>query len=596
MNWFPTDLYSLENFKKESEQFLAGIEKLDNIALVRTMLLERISSLFNSHNGGKYPPAHELIRMRDCGLALYNLFSERSEALSGFSSVQAVWDISKGIVRNDLTPGFFAELINWIKGVEGRADFQFILKHKEKNGLCGTEKAIQRSKELDIIADSVNERMGLYKDGLSETSQKLRRQRKNAILQSLNGTDRDWSNWKWQIRNVVDHTEKLKKLVDINPNQCGIIETALRNKLPFGVTPYYLSLMDDNPNGDDSAVRAQVFPPEDYVSHMLKNREIGNKSLDFMLESDTSPVDLITRRYPNVVILKPVRTCPQICVYCQRNWEIEQVMAPRSFANKSQIEKAIQWIEDHPAIQEVLVTGGDPFIMPDQKLEFIIQRLCSIKHIDLIRFGSRVLVTLPMRITHVLAQMLGKYRQPGKKEIAIMTHIEHPYEITPDTVEAVDRLNREGISIYNQQVYTFYVSRRFESTLLRILLRRIGINPYYTFMPKGKEETAAYQVPLARILQEQKEETRLVPGLRRTDSAVFNIPGLGKNYLLARQHRDLITVLPDGSRLYEFHPWDMDLASCNTYIHKDIAILDYLNRLADVGERPEEYDSIWYFF
>ncbi len=595
-SWFPENLFSLDRFKQESKGFFEGIEELDDISRVRSTLQQRISALFSSHNGGKYPPAHELIRMRDCALALYNIFSERAEALSGFSSVQAVWDISKGVARNDLAPGFFAELINWIRGIEGRADFQFLFKHKETNGLSGTERAIERSRELDIIADAVKERMSFYGDGLAEASRNKRKKRKKAILHSLKADAGDWSNWKWHIKNVVTDVEKLKALVDVDPDQCRFIETALNSRLPFGVTPYYLSLMDDDSRGDDSAIRAQVFPPEDYVTHMLENRKMGNKSFDFMLESDTSPVELITRRYPNVVILKPVRTCPQICVYCQRNWEIEQVMAPKSFASKSQIDNAINWIEAHPAIREVLVTGGDPFIMPDQKIEFILQRLCRIKHIDLIRFGSRVLVTLPMRVTQRLAEILGNYRKPGEKEIAVMTHIEHPYEITPDTVEAVNRLNRAGISIYNQQVYTFYVSRRFESTLLRVLLRRIGINPYYTFMPKGKDETASYQVPLARILQEQKEEARLVPGLRRTDSAVFNIPGLGKNYLQARQHRDLIAVLPNGCRLYEFHPWDMNLISCSTYLHKDIAILDYLERLAGVGEHPDEYDSIWYYF
>jgi len=389
--------------------------------------------------------------------------------------------------------------------------------------------------------------------------------------------------------------DTLRKLTYIEDYQCSLIDKALRGKLPFGITPHYLSLMENEPNGNDLAIRAQVLPPEDYINHMLSNRESRNHSFDFMLESDTSPIDLITRRYPSIVILKPVLTCPQICVYCQRNWEIEQVMAPHSFATVSEINSAVDWIKNHPAIREVLITGGDPFIMSDNKLESLLQRLADIRHIDLIRIGSRVLVTLPMRITEHLAKMLGKFRELGRRDIAVMTHIEHPYEITPETALAVDRLKRQGISVYNQQVYTFYVSRRFESTSLRMTLRRIGIDPYYTFIPKGKEETNSYRVPLARILQEQKEEARLVPGLRRTDDAVFNIPGLGKNYLQARQHRDLLTVLPDGRRVYEFHPWDMNLASCETYVYKDMAILDYLNRLAEIGENPEDYDSIWFF-
>lgn len=594
-NWPYEKLYNVEVFKSESEELLRGINRCRKIETVRDTLLRRITELYRSPLNGKYPPAHELIRIRDCRLALMSVFSERSETITGFSIVKAIWDIARGLHREDLKPAFYAELINWVRGIEGRADFQFLYEHSENNTMSGREKALVRSDELDSIWEMVDKRLGSYANGLTEKSQLIRDKQRKRILGTIGAEEHDWENWKWQIRNIVKDTDTLRKLTYIEDYQCALIDKALRGKLPFGITPHYLSLMEDEPNENDLAIRAQVLPPEDYINLMLSNRENRNHSFDFMLESDTSPIDLITRRYPSIVILKPVLTCPQICVYCQRNWEIEQVMAPHSFATVSEINSAVDWIKKHPAIREVLITGGDPFIMSDNKLESLLQRLADIRHIDLIRIGSRVLVTLPMRITEHLAKMLGKFREPGRRDIAVMTHIEHSYEITPETALAVDRLKRQGISVYNQQVYTFYVSRRFESTSLRMILRRIGIDPYYTFIPKGKEETNSYRVPLARILQEQKEEARLVPGLRRTDDAVFNIPGLGKNYLQARQHRDLLTVLPDGRRVYEFHPWDMNLASCETYVYKDMAILDYLNRLAEIGENPEDYDSIWFF-
>jgi len=568
--WSYEKLYNIEVFRNESEKLLRGINRCRKIETVRDTLLRRITRLFRSPLNGEYPPAHELIRIRDCRLALMSVFSERSESITGFSLVKAIWDIARGLPREDLKPGFYAELINWVRGIEGRADFHFLFEQSKNNTMSGREKAIARSDELDLIWKVVDKRLGSYANGLIEKSQLIRDKQRKRILRVLGAEEHDWGNWKWHIRNVVKDTDTLRKLTYIEDYQCSLIDKALRGKLPFGITPHYLSLM-------------------------LSNKKNKNHSFDFMLESDTSPIDLITRRYPSIVILKPVLTCPQICVYCQRNWEIEQVMAPHSFASESEINSAVDWIKKHPAIREVLITGGDPFIMSDNKLESLLQRLADIRHIDLIRIGSRVLVTLPMRITEHLAKVLGKFRELGRRDITVMTHIEHPYEITPETALAVDRLKRQGISVYNQQVYTFYVSRRFESALLRMILRRIGIDPYYTFMPKGKEETNSYRVPLARIFQEQKEEARLVPGLRRTDDAVFNIPGLGKNYLQARQHRDLLTVLPDGRRVYEFHPWDMNLVSCETYLYKDMAILDYLNRLAEIGENPEDYDSIWFF-
>ncbi len=594
-NWDYRKLYNVDVFKKESAKLLEGIDRLRSLEEVRETLLGRISQLFRSPSNGAYPPAHQLIRMRDCSVVLHNVFSERSEAISGFNAVQAVWDIAKGKTGEELSPGFYAEMINWVKGIEGRACFQFLFEHKENDQLSGREKAVIRSAELDQIGEMVDHKMESYANGLTQKAVQLRLKQKSRILEKLGADENDWDNWKWHLKNVVNDADSVRNLMEIGDAQYALIKRARKEKLPFGITPYYLSLMEEGAGVNDQAIRAQVFPPEDYVDHMADHRKFGRSSFDFMLESDTSPVDLVTRRYPNVAILKPVMTCPQICVYCQRNWEIEEVMAPHSFAGEAEIETAVDWIRKHPAIKEVLVTGGDPFILPDQRIESLLSRLCEIDHIDCIRIGSRVLVTLPMRITDKLAGILGRFREPGRREIAVMTHIEHPYEVTPDTALAVDRLKRQGIGVYNQQVYTFFTSRRFESTLLRMLLRRVGIDPYYTFMPKGKEETNAYRVPLARILQEQKEEARLVPGLRRTDDAVFNIPGLGKNYLLARQHRDLLTILPDGRRLYEFHPWDMNLVSCDTYLYKDVAILDYLIRLAEAGEAPMEYDSIWFF-
>jgi lysine 2,3-aminomutase len=218
--------------------------------------------------------------------------------------------------------------------------------------------------------------------------------------------------------------------------------------------------------------------------------------------------------------------------------------------------------------------------------------------VERIRIGTRTPVTTPMRITEKLADLLARHRIPGKRQVALVTHIQHPYELTPDTAQAVERLRIRGISVFNQLVYTFFVSRRFEAAFLRRNLSLIGVEPYYTFNTKGKEETLAYRVPIARLLQEQNEESRLLPGLSRTDEAVYNVPGMGKNYLRAYQHRDLIAILPDGSRLYEFHPWEKNISGfmSSTFASEDVPILDYLQRLGDIGEDVSDYETIWYYY
>ncbi|MCK5254508.1 MAG: KamA family radical SAM protein, partial [Deltaproteobacteria bacterium] len=347
---------------------------------------------------------------------------------------------------------------------------------------------------------------------------------------------------------------------------------------------------------NDYAIRAQVIPSIDYIKKLKERKENKESSLDFMLEQDTSPIEGITRRYPMIAILKPIMTCPQICVYCQRNWEITSPNIPSSRITLKDLDKAIKWIEDHKHIMDILVTGGDPLIMNNHSIDELLKKLSGISHIKSIRIASRIPVTVPQRIDDEFINILKKYNIPGKRIIYFVTHFQDSYEISQETLKAVKKLTMNGISVYNQQVFTFSNSRRFESVALRIALKLIGIDPYYTFNMKGKEETERLHVPMARLLQEQKEEARLFSGLERTDEAVYNVPRLGKNYLRAAQHRDLIGILPDGRRVYEFHPWEKQMMLQEIFVMPDVPILSYLEKLDARGEDPLDYESIWYYY
>jgi len=464
--------------------------------------------------------------------------------------------------------------------------------------LKGRAAARKRSADLDRLwAEAVEKKISRYRSGMSDRAIERRRRRKERILKKRGGTEADWVDWRWQVKRFARKLADLEGLVRLCPEEEAGIRAARDKKLPFGVTPYYLSLMDDEDEGRDRTIRAQVFPPLSYVEQLSEARAKGECSLDFMLEGDTSPIDLVTRRYPAIAIFKPFNACPQICVYCQRNWEIDEPMGRDSLATFDKIEAALAWIESHPAIHELLITGGDPLALGDEKLKALLERVAGIESIEAIRIGSRTPVTMPMRISEELADFLGGLRIPGRRQVSLVTHVEHPYEITPELAAAVDRIKKRGISVYNQLVFTFFVSRRFETAALRRWLRKAGIDPYYTFAAKGKEETRPYWTPLARLLQEQKEEARLLPGLSRTDEAVFNVPGMGKTYLRAKQHRDLISILPDGSRVYEFHPWEKNISkTMKTYIGRDLPILEYLERLEEIGEDIADYGTIWYYF
>jgi len=592
-----TARYTRDALLREAAGLLGVVRDCGNLYVARDRLRSRVSQLrFDALSRGDEIHSAELMRVRDCGLAMSTLLSERADALAGFSVALALWDVAGGRARDDLGPGFYAELIHVVRGLMGRAKVRYLAERQVRAGLSGRAAARARSKELDRLWGLVEGQMSRFASGLDPASRSRREARRRKVLEALGGREDDWSDWRWHMRRLATDSDALARLVPLSDEQRRSIDAARAERLPFAVTPYYASLMDVDGEGRDRALRAQVVPPPGYVEHMRQARGGRDGSCDFMLESDTSPVDLVTRRYPGIVILKPFNTCPQICVYCQRNWEIEEAMAPGALAPQAKIDAAITWIARHPAIREVLITGGDPLAMGDERIRRILAAVAAIPHVDLIRIGTRTPVTLPMRLTDTLVSILASFRELGRREVALVTHVEHPYEITVEMAEAVDRLRRAGLSVYNQQVYTFFVSRRFETALLRLLLRRIGVDPYYTFAPKGKEETAAYQVPLARLLQEQKEEARLMPGTRRTDEAVYNVPGLGKNYLRAVQHRDLLSVLPDGSRVYEFHPWEKNVVEQDTYVGTQPPILDYLRRLAAIGENPSDYSSIWYYF
>ncbi|MNW53826.1 hypothetical protein D3C74_314030 [compost metagenome] len=177
-----------------------------------------------------------------------------------------------------------------------------------------------------------------------------------------------------------------------------------------------------------------------------------------------------------------------------------------------------------------------------------------------------------------------------------MTHFQHAYEISNETADIMKLIKKQGIDVYNQQVFTMYNSRRFETCFLRENLKSIGITPYYLFNLKGKEETKDFKVPIARLLQEQKEEARLLPGTVRTDKAVFNVPTLGKNDLNAWQDHDIIMIDRNGSRIYEFYPWEKYSVPVNTFLFRDEPIGAYLSRLEAMGEDIADYQTIWYYF
>ena len=542
--------------------------------------------------------------VRDAVGAFRSLIGPVNEKRTGYSALDCLWKLARER-RAELAWGvnvsFLMEMLHLFRAVSGKAGVY----SPDAVGrqvpdflrLSGRQAARHRSEQLDAMAERMQRYLARYPSGLEPEVVARRAENRARILEYYGAGEQDWQDYRWHLRNVIKKPEPLLDLVQISRERRQALRKAVEARLPIGITPYYLGLMDrERGLRLDHAVRAQVIPPSDYVEAMAANRDDRESVFDFMGEHDTSPIGLVTRRYPLICILKPFNTCAQICVYCQRNWEIDECMAPDARAGKRELDRALAWIEQHAGVGDVLITGGDPMILADEQLERILERLAAAEHVYRIRIGTRTPVVLPMRWSEATADLLARYHQPGLREVAVVTHFEHSYEITPEAMQAVQLIRRRGMGVYNQQVFTIENSRRFETVKLRKDLRSIGVDPYYTFNMKGKEETRRLMVPIARLLQERREEARLLPGLDRTDEPVFNVPRLGKNQLQAMQDHRLVMIKPDGARIYEFHPWEKNIVPMPPYNYTDVPVHEYLLELAARGESIEDYKTIWYYY
>lgn len=547
----------------------------------------------------------EKATVRECIRVFKSIIGPINERRTGFSALDCLWKLAcdrRGELSSEVSVGFLEEFINLFRGVCGQSNIYLENGEVKKEvpeflKMKGREAATLRMETLDDLGATVTKYFKKYPSGLEREVIHWRAANRKRILRYFKGSDSDWDDYVWQLTHVVKEAKPLIDLIELTVEQKDAIKKAVEKRVPFGVTPYYLSLMDSKlAIGYDHAVRAQVIPPKEYVDQMAEHRSERGLLFDFMGEHDTSPIDLVTRRYPLIAIVKPFNTCAQICVYCQRNWEIDTCLDEKALASEASVDKALAWLDEHPSVGDVLITGGDPLVMKDGQLRRIMEALAAKEQIYRIRLGTRTPVVLPMRWTDDLVGMLDEFHCPPRREVAIVTHFEHSYEVTPEAMVAVQKIRKAGMGVYNQEVFTVENSRRFETAKLRRDLKAIGVDPYYNFNAKGKEETRRYMVPIARILQERKEEARLLPGLDRTDEPVFNVPRLGKNHLRAWQDHRLVMILPTGSRVYEFHPWEKNTAAVPPYNYVDVPIYDYLEELAARGENIRDYRTIWFYY
>jgi len=274
--------------------------------------------------------------------------------------------------------------------------------------------------------------------------------------------------WLQQMQNHVDTIDKLKHFINITPEEREAIEMTNSR---WGTTPYFASLMDpDDPN---DPIRKQVIPSKKELENRygIENYLIYKENR----ATDEDRPDTIARQYHDRVAFTIINTCGNYCRHCFR----KELVVNKSLDLHFDVDEGLDWIREHQEIREVLVTGGDPLLLSDEKIEYIIRKLREISHIKMLRFGSRLPIVLPQRITKGLQAVFGGYH---KVPIWLNTQCNHANEITEKTARAVWDLLACGVNVGNQMVLMKGINDDEQSFKeLHQKLLTIRVRPYYVF-------------------------------------------------------------------------------------------------------------------
>jgi lysine 2,3-aminomutase len=379
----------------------------------------------------------------------------------------------------------------------------------------------------------------------------------------------DWNDWKWQVTHRIETVEALQKVVELTEEELEGVKKSL-GIFKMAITPYYLSLID--PKNPHDPVRKQSIPTASELYHSKADLE------DPLHEDGDSPTLGLTHRYPDRALLLVTDQCSMYCRHCTRRRFAGQNDCPLA---KDQVEKAIEYIEKTTEIRDVIVSGGDPLLLSDDRLEQILIQLRRIPHVEMIRIGTRIPVVLPQRVTQKLCDMIKKYHP-----IWINTHFNHPREITPQSKKACELLSDAGIPLGNQSVLLagvndcIHVMKKLVHELVKIRVR-----PYYIYQCDLSLGLKHFRTSVAKGIE-------IIEALRGHTSGlcvptyVVDAPGGGgkipvmPNYVVSRGHEKTILRNYEGVITCYNEP-DNYKPSCNCEDCK-----------ASMGEEIEEIEGI----
>lgn len=370
-----------------------------------------------------------------------------------------------------------------------------------------------------------------------------------------------WKDWKWQLRHSIRSLDKFEHVTGIRFE--GKKRKALERtfeKFPLSITPYYLSLIDRE-NYEQDPVFKQAFGGVEELTTLKSELN------DPLSEDQDSPVPGLTHRYPDRVLFHVSNVCSMYCRHCTRKRKVGDV---DHVPTKDQLSEGIGYIRNSPQVRDVLLSGGDPLMLSDEKLDWLLSEISSIPHVEIIRIGTRIPVVLPYRITNKLVSILKKYHP-----LWINTHFNHPREITSSSREAISKLADGGFPLGNQSVLLADVNdcpRIMKSLLHKLVQNRV--RPYYLYQCDLAEGLSHFRTPIGKGIEIMEGLVGHTSGLARP-TYVIDAPGGGgkipvmPNYIISwstnkvilRNYEGVITTYKEPDS-YEPKLCDRDCEAC----------------------------------
>lgn len=371
----------------------------------------------------------------------------------------------------------------------------------------------------------------------------------------------EWVDWKWQLRHSVKTTSQFEHLTGIRfTEQERQDYEKTFEKFPLSITPYYLSLIRPE-NYKNDPVFIQSFGSIEELN------TLKSEFKDPLSEDRDSPVNGITHRYPDRILFHVSNVCSMYCRHCTRKRKVGDI---DFIPSKKQLTAGIEYIKNSPQVRDVLLSGGDPLMMSDEKLDWLLSEISRIPHVEIIRIGTRMPVVLPYRITDELVSILKKY-QP----LWINTHFNHPNEITRSSKEAIRKLADGGFPLGNQSVLLANVNDC--PNVIKLLshkLVRNRVRPYYLYQCDLSEGLSHFRTPIGKGIEIMESLVGHTSGFARP-TYVIDAPGGGgkipvmPNYILSwstnkvilRNYEGVITTYEEPDN-YKLRSCDGDCLNC----------------------------------